>query len=488
MSIRRNSTFNLMGAAIPVIVSLITLPIYLQEIGEARYGVLAVAWLFLGYFGLFDLGLGRATAQRIAALREDSSDLRARVLWTAVMLNLGFGIIGGLILWPAADYYFRSVMEVDDLLRDEMLGAVFWLALALPLSTVISVLNGAMLGRERFLQLNIISVVGTLIFQVAPLTVVLIWGPDLRIILPAALAARSMTLVLLLWQCLRQVSDGLVIRPRRSEAVALLRFGGWVTVSSIIGPLMVTLDRFIIGAFLGAKAVTYYSVPFQLTSQNTVFAGALSGALFPRMTNVKRTEELRLGLSAIKTLAAVVTPITTVGILVAQPFLGWWISQDLAFESGPVARILLLGFWINGLAIVPLTMLQASGWPSVVAKCHMIEVLPYFMLLYVGIESFGVAGAAMAFSIRVAVDFLLLAGFAGLLRRVIISLLFPISILVSAIVVAEASLIGSNSWYTASSVLFGLSLVWPWFMGPESLHRSIRAWMTAGKKNGKVRK
>lgn len=475
MSIRHNTAYNLVGATLPIAVSLITLPIYLEAIGEARYGVLAVAWLLLGYFGLFDLGLGRATAQRIAALRDGMNCDRAKTLWTAAALNLGFGAVAGLIIWPLAYYYFRSVMAVEEQLRDEMLGAVFWMALALPLSTLISVLNGALMGRERFLQLNIINTIGTVFFQVAPLSVVLIWGPDLRLILPAALAARSLTLIVLLWRCLRHVTDGLFVRPERAEAVTLLRFGGWVTVSSIIGPMMVILDRFIIGAFLGAKAVAYYAVPFQLASRSTVFAGALSGSLFPRMVNVTRSEEERLGLSAIKVLVAAMTPIMMIAILMAQPFLGWWISSDLATQSGPVAHILLLGFWFNGMTFIPLTVLQASGRPDLVAKCHMVEIIPYFLLLYFGMNHFGLAGAAMAFSIRVAADFFFITGLSGLLKRALPILVFPGCNLVGALVIANSLPFGSHGWYASSSALLGLFIGWLLLMGPEAFRKSIRS-------------
>jgi hypothetical protein len=130
MSIRRNTAYNLLGSVIPLAVSLVTIPIYLNLIGESRYGVLAIAWLLLGYFGLFDLGLGRATAQRIAALRDASGAERAETFWTALAMNLCLGVFGALLMWPVAGYFFGQVFKIDDALRPEMLAAIPWLMLA----------------------------------------------------------------------------------------------------------------------------------------------------------------------------------------------------------------------------------------------------------------------------------------------------------------------------------------------------------------------
>jgi len=230
MSIRRNTAYNLLGSATPLATALVTVPIYIGLIGEERYAMLAIAWLLLGYFGLFDLGLGRATAQRIAALGNAAAEERARIFWTALIINLGLGVIGGLLIWPAAAYFFGNLFKVKVALRPEVEAAVPWLILAVPMATTSGVLGGALQGRERFLDLNLISVSGTVLFQLLPLAGAVVWGPELGVLLPTALAARLFTLLMLFQRCRRHLFRRYTMALSSEHAGHLLRFGGWVTV------------------------------------------------------------------------------------------------------------------------------------------------------------------------------------------------------------------------------------------------------------------
>ena len=472
MSIRRNTAYNLLGAVVPLAVSLVTIPIYLGLIGEARFGVLAIAWLLLGYFGLFDLGLGRATAQRIAALRDASAAERAETFWTALAMNLGLGVIGALALWPIAGYFFGHVFKIDEALRPELLAAVPWLMLAVPMATVSGVLTGALQGRERFLELNLISVSGTVAFQLLPLAVAAAGHIDLGILLPAAIFARVLTLLLLAWRCRTDVIRGQPLRFASTQAASLLRFGGWVTVTAIVGPMMVILDRFIIGATVGAKAVTYYTVPFNLAERTTLLSGALTSVLFPRFASLRPPEEGQLALEALRALVVVMTPLTVFAVLLIEPFLAWWISPELAARSSLAGQIIILGFWVNAFAHIPCAQLQARGRPDIVAKCHLAELLPYFGLLYLGLHFIGLAGAALAFSLRVAVDYLLLAGFAGLLRPSLILLAAPVGLLAAAALIATSSTPGSPTWGILAAVQIGLTLLWAWRQAPPTLKQA----------------
>ena len=380
MSVRRNTIYNLLGSVVPMGMSLVTIPIYLGLIGEGRYGVLAIAWLLLGYFGLFDLGLGRATAQRMAALHDGTAAERAQIFWTALFLNVGLGILGGLLIWPIASHFFANVFKVEDALRPEIAAAVPWLILAVPMATLSGVLTGALQGVGRFLELNLISVSGTALFQVLPLSSAILWRADLGVLLPAALLARLITLLLLYSRCRQRILLGQRITFDRAQAGQLMRFGGWVTVTSFIGPMMVMLDRFIIGAVIGAKAVSYYTVPFQLAGRITIIPGALSSALFPKLASVVGKEGRELALRGVSAILVTMTPLIVAGILLIEPFLSWWITADFAHHSAEVGQVVLLGFWANSLAVIPYVQLQAKGRPDLVAKCHLAAILALLWL------------------------------------------------------------------------------------------------------------
>lgn len=469
MTIRRNSIYNLIGSLLPIAVSMVTIPIYLNVIGEARYGVLAIAWLLLGYFGLFDLGLGRATAQHIAALRDAKAVDRAQIFWTALSLNVGLGVVGGLLIWPIAYYFFGHVFKIEEALRPEMQAAVPWLILAVPMATLSGVLTGGLQGRERFLELNVISVSGTLLFQLFPLLAAMLFGANLGVVLPAALLARFCTLLVLFYRCRKNITQGQPITFARYEARSLLSFGGWVTVSSIVSPMMTILDRFIIGSMIGAKAVTYYTIPYQLGERSTMVSSSLTAALFPRLASATPEDRQRLASESMQVIVVIMLPIMVAAILLVKPFFSWWISPDFANQSANIAAILLLGFFVNSLAFIPSATLQAKKRPDLNAKCHMAEVIPYLALLYFSLKSFGLIGAATVFSLRVTADYFLLSWLAGMHKNALRVLVLPAAFLTLALLIAKRLPEISVEWFILSSGLFAVSMAWAWLKAPLSI-------------------
>ncbi len=469
-----------MGAVLPLILSLATIPVYLELITEARFGVLAIAWLILGYFGLFDLGLGRATTQRIAYLGGTPSQETASTFWTALVMNGSLGLLGGAIIWPVALYIFEEVILLDPALQSEMKNAIPWLVLAVPLATISSVLTGALQGHSRFLAVNTIVVTGSSLAQILPLTVAWLYGPDLALLLPAVLLSKVVAIAALFYWCYRHVFGGFDLVISFRLAKNLLGFGGWITLSSIIAPMMAGFDRVVIGATFGAKFVTYYTIPFQLAEKTTILASSLASAIFPRFASANSIEQRQMSKSAMLLLALFTTPSILTAVLFLKPFLTIWIDAEFAEEAAQTGQILLLGFWINGFGHISFAQIQASGRPKVTAILHTIELVPYLALLYLGLHQWGLTGAACAFGLRTLTDTLVLAWLAQSFKQCMKIILVPSFLIIFGFWVTRFQTDFGNFWIFLNLLLVAITAIVCWSILPTETKLLIKRYVRKG--------
>lgn len=454
MSLPRHTTYNLLGQLLPLAATLLTFPIYLRLIGEARFGVLALIWLFFGYMGLFDLGLGQAITGQLSRLHRESKQRQAQALSTALLISFGLGISGALLALPLGHWFFSLRAPADSGMRVELLAALPWAAALVPLATVTGVANGALIARSAFGELGLINACGSVFATVAPLAAAVMHHEQLSTLVGAVVLVRLAICLWTLWRCGRHYVAHKFSPFDRQTASHLLRFGGWATISAVVGSLTVVADRFAIGAQLGSQAVSHYVVPFQIAERITFFSSALNQALFPRLSRAGDDEAQRhLTIVSLRTLA-VWTPLPlAVGLLLAGPFLSWWLSPEFAESSSAVARILIFAFWINSLAIAPYTTLFATNRSHVVAKCHVLELVPYLLLLYLSLRYWGVAGAAVAFTVRVVLDLILLSYFAGTLATMLRVAAVPTALL-GAILGTAMNNANYTLWPLTASILF----------------------------------
>ena len=69
-----------------------------------------------------------------------------------------------------------------------------------------------------------------------------------------------------------------------SKMRSLFSYGGWITITNVLTPVLSTMDRMLIGSLLSAEAVAFYTVPFNMVSRMSVLPGALAASLFPKLS------------------------------------------------------------------------------------------------------------------------------------------------------------------------------------------------------------
>lgn len=448
-SLTQSAIFNFLGSVLPTFVSLVTTPAYLHHIGAQRYGVLAILWMLQGYFGFFDLGLSAATSNRIAQLSDAAPDERESVLWTALLLNLGFGLVGALVLL-ALTHLMLAQFDISAGLIAELRPALPWISCLVPLTNLISVCNGAMSGREQFGPSNAVQVPVVMLFQMIPLCSAFMFGPSLRYLVFATLTASVSSLIITFAVMAYVFPLRFAVWPARRHVKQLFSYGAWISISSLATPLLETADRLLIGSVLGPQAVAYYQVPFSLAVRVRLLPSVISRTLFPRLSALDHHNADQLSRAAVRGLTAALTPAVVFGIFLMQPFLSLWVGHDFASKAASVGETILLGVWINCLSCIPSCHLQATGRPGIVARFQVVELILFMAGLWWALHAWGVFGAALAWSARCAVDGVLLFWAARFgskqLRQLCVPVLLVLAAYAGSYALEPLSLVGVAAW------------------------------------------
>jgi hypothetical protein len=156
-------------------------------------------------------------------------------------------------------------------------------------------------------------------------------------------------------------------------------------------------------------------------------------------------------------------------VMLVEPFFRLWISSQFAANANVTAQIMVVAYWINGFALVPYAQLQATGRPDINAKLHLAELIPYLILLLVGLQFLGLPGAALAFGIRNFADCILLLWCADILHNAIGIISAAALLLLGAIAVAFGLTVGGAAWWSAGIALSLATLAWSWWCAPADM-------------------
>jgi O-antigen/teichoic acid export membrane protein len=173
---------------------------------------------------------------------------------------------------------------------------------------------------------------------------------------------------------------------------------------------MTYFDRFFIASLISPTAVGAYSIAYELSSKLNIIAAALSTALAPFFAKQKNQPNLITQTFILSSITITSIFIPLIGCISAYGdlLLHWWLKQDEIKIIHQTTQWLALGFFFNAIALIFYTHLQFMERPDITAKIHLIELPFYLGLLIILLIHQGVIGAAIAWTIRAAIDMLLL--------------------------------------------------------------------------------
>ena len=480
----RNTLWSLLGQALPMVAAVLAIPFLVRGLGTERFGILTLTWTVIGYFSLFDFGLGRSLTQVIAErLGSGHTDDLPALVWTSMLLILALSVVVGAALALATPWMAHRALHIPPALQPETIRAFYLLALTLPAVLGTAALGGVLAAHQRFGTLNALRIPLSVLSFVAPLAV-LPSSHDLSRVVGVIAAVRFLGVLAHVWACSRlmpEVRGG--VRWEGRLAGPLLRSGGWIAVINVVGPIMISLDRLLVGAWASLAAVAYYATPQEIASKLWAVPGPLANVLFPAFATSHLVDRDRLRLlffRGLKLVYCALFPVTLIIVVLAGDGLRMWLGAAFEQHSRQVLQILVIGAFLNGLSYVPSALVQAVGHARRAAVLLVCELPFYVLALAALIRIWGIPGAAMAWLIRALVDLVGLIILAGpslglgtrLVRGLALPALFTTGLLVSAFAVAPLSAPVRVGFLLVVLAGFGF---WVWHWGLADERRALLA-------------
>jgi O-antigen/teichoic acid export membrane protein len=476
LSIARNTLINLTAQIIPPIVAVVALPFIVRGLGIEEFGVLSIIWIILSYSGFLELGLGRALTKFVAEYIEQREEQKiAQAVWTTLTFQSFLGVVVGLVLIAVTPLLVRG-LGIPPALAGEARLSFYLIAILPPLIFGTGSLGGLLMAGLRFDLFNAVQVLSSVLNYTLIAVGAYVFHLRLSLIVAITVAIRALTflatlaLSLAIFPTLRRYTRFTfeAVRP-------FFAFGGWVAVTSTVGQIITRVDRFIISSLMSISWVTYYSVPYDALSRLWIFPASLVTTLFPtfsgmmtmRESNKKTVEQIYM--RSVKYLLIAMVPVIIFLIIFAGDILRLWMGSEFAEKGTRTFQILSVGMLLSSLSWVPFTLLQSMGRPDLPAKFICVESVAHFLLAWALIKHIGIEGAALAWTIRSALDVVLHFGSLSWLGVVPISVLFEsrflraltiISILTGGMLLLSllgGALLTRVGWAVALNALFAIA-------------------------------
>ncbi len=480
----KNTFLTLTSNSLYLIIGIIFIPIIIHYLGAERFGIFSLTWLTLGYFSFFDLGLGRAATKFIAeSIGKGQKENIYNFFWCTVIFQSILGILSMVVVIFFTPFLCENILNINPKYLDETKNIFYLVAFAIPAVTISSSFRGLLEAKQRFDLITAVNIpYGLGSFLLPVLGVVMKLG--LRGIVGLLLILKFTVLFIWVLICLNKLN---ILKYRffvnKETICSLFKFGGWVTVSSLITPIFVSLDRFIIGVFFSIATVTYYTVPYEIINRLCIIPGSLSVVLFPAFSILdgERADHYTKVLfeRSIKLFIILFGFIISLLIFFAHYIMKFWLGNDFAQNSTLVFQILLIGLLFGSIASVPYNFLQGVGRPDITAKFNLLELLIYIPLAYFLIKWQGVNGAGAAWTTRICIDMLLLFFACQRLKKINIFSIFDKALIVSVLTLLTFILSGyivmQFSWRISGLLLLtSCFLIFNWYF---ILKKDERNWL-----------
>lgn len=400
-TLARNIFSNYVGMIGTIIIAFLISPYLVHTLGDTKYGIWSILAALTGYMALMDLGVSSAIAKYVSE-HQATGDYKAlnRVIASGFALLLSVVTVL-IVLSPWLASTFVRVYNFDDSIRETVRQVIIIAALDISIFTLSGIFIGTVSGLQRYDILNVINLLSALI------KALLFWyflshGYGLVAMAAISLAINLIIGLTLYFTITKNYSH---IRLRLGEAskkttADIFHYSKFTFISMLALLLIYYSDAFVIGYFLSAAAITYYTIAWSLGEYTNKMIMAISATFVPMFSEqgvTRNSDELYATYLSGTRFVLLISNLLCIGLLtLGEDFVSLWMGPEYAIKCAPILVIIFITQLIKGPQHISYAILLGTAKHREYSLYNMLFAIANLSLSIYLVQDYGIVGVATA--------------------------------------------------------------------------------------------
>lgn len=408
-SIKKGAVFSYILIIINTLYGVVFVPFLIFILGEQEYGIYKIIGSLIGSITIFDLGIGSTILRYVAKFRAENKKnsinnfvamgfIQAGIL-SLIMVIFCFGIY-----FNFNNIYDKTLTNLE--IEKAKLLIIFFMVL-LVINTFEKVVLGVINGCGKFVITSLLKILSILLKMTSCYFLLKIY-PNSMYILVIEILITLMIVIAQMIYIYKKLELNIKFEYwdnelfKQSFVYTLLTF-----IQSIAVQFNGNLDNMVIGMYIGAVAVTVYSVGLQLYNMYEHFAMAFSDLMLPRISKQiaegASNRELEDTVIQIGRLEFIALGGALSGyLIIGKEFITLWLGDTFTI-AWKIGLILMIPTTVPLIQNVCLSILRAKN--KMKFRTLMISGMSIFNLILTvfGVPKYGIIAACIGTSVSIIV-------------------------------------------------------------------------------------
>jgi O-antigen/teichoic acid export membrane protein len=402
--LKQNISANLFGSGWHALMAFVFVPLYIKFMGMEAYGLVGIYASLQILSGLLDMGLSGTMNREMARLsvlpgREQQMRNLVRSL---EIIYWGIALVIGTAVIAISPFIAYNWVRAEQLSSSTIEQAVLIIGFTLMLQWPISFYTGGLMGLQRQIILNVVTISISTLRGVGAVAVLWLISPTIQAFFLWQIvisAIHTFLLVTLFWCKLPKSGSRPVFQKRLIKGIWKFAAGtGAITIMSII---LTQMDKIILSKMLSLEMFGYYTLAGIIAMSPLRFSGPIFSGMYPRFTQLASLNDQQklkeLYHKGCQLMAVLILPFAiVVAFFSYEIILLWSQSQITAEKTHLLVSILICGTALSVLMHLPHALQLAFGWTKLLFFRNLLAVVLLVPLTIYMTIHYGAMGAASA--------------------------------------------------------------------------------------------